>query len=105
MMARWKAAGCDLVKMMMRDRVIRRKTEELKKKWLWITRDELLKRFNNNTALVDELIHVKRRNGQVRENPDAPGVKSMVQFKILAEQSETECEVKMWEQELEWDTN
>ena len=103
MMARWKAAGCDLVKMVIRDVLIRSRTEESKKIWVWMTRDETLKRFNGNVAFVDDIEHIKRRNGQARENPDIQGVKAAVQFKILAEQSETESDIKQWQQEMAWE--
>ena len=60
MMARWKAAGCDLVKTVIRDVLILSRTEESKKKWVWMTRDEMLKRFNGNVALVDDIEHINR---------------------------------------------
>ena len=68
-----------------------------------MTKDELLKRFNGNGALVDDAEQIKRRNGQARENTDIQGVKAAVQFKILAEQSETESDIKQWQQEMAWE--
>ena len=89
--------------MAIRDVLIRSRNEESKKKWVWMTRDEMLKRFNGNVALVDDIEHIKRRNGQARENLDIQRVKAAVQFKILAEQSETETDIKQWQQEMAWE--
>ena len=92
MMARCKAAGCDLVNMAIRDVLIRSRTEESKKKWVWMTRDEMMELLTGSVSLVDDIEHIKRGNGQARENPDVPAIKAAVQFKILAEQSEPESD-------------
>jgi len=90
MMSRWKAGGCDLVQMVIRDKLIRERREESVKVWTWKTRSEMLVRLNQNIELVDSIIRVKRRDGLARENPDAPGCKESIQYKMLKEQSERE---------------
>ena len=97
-MSRWKAAGCDLIRMVARDKLTRERQETSVKVWSWKTRAELLVRFNQNEELVDGIIRVKRRDGLVRENQDAPGCREALQYKMLNEQSETESYMQKWNQ-------
>ena len=62
MKSRWKAAGNDILKMNIRDKLIRQWIEQTEKVWTWMTRDELLVRFNQNVEPVDSMIHVKKRD-------------------------------------------
>ena len=102
-MSRWKAAGCDLIRMVARDKLTRERQETSVKVWSWKTRAELLVRFNQNEELVDSIIRVKRRDGLVRENPDAPGCREALQYKMLNEQSETESDMHKWTHEMKWE--
>lgn len=53
--------------------LILRKRNKRKGKRRWMTRQELLCKYNRDETFVDFIITRKKQEGRTREHPDAPG--------------------------------
>ena len=68
----------------------------------WFTRDDLLQLLHQQTEKVDKLIKEKETAKLVREHPDFPNDKDMVQYKCVEYSRETHSEEVTKIRQLHW---
>ena len=68
-------------------------------KWTWMTKDELMVKYNQDSDTVDQACEMKKNQGASRPHPDFPSMSKMVQYKIL--DSTSTSQELVWQQDIQ----